>query len=73
MGAGAASLYVPRYVSEVSPISIRGGLATLNQASPSPLLALHLINHLAMENAPMQTHEPWSAHNCQLLTVTNIS
>ena len=33
MGAGAASLYVPRYVSEVAPISIRGGLATLNQAS----------------------------------------
>lgn len=31
IGAGAASLYVPRYISEVAPISIRGGLATLNQ------------------------------------------
>ncbi|KAK9919103.1 hypothetical protein WJX75_009435 [Coccomyxa subellipsoidea] len=32
VGAGAASLYVPRYISEVAPISIRGALATLNQA-----------------------------------------
>ncbi|BDA46904.1 Plastidic glucose transporter 4 [Coccomyxa sp. Obi] len=32
IGAGAASLYVPRYISEVAPISIRGALATLNQA-----------------------------------------
>ena len=32
IGAGAASLYVPRYIAEVAPISIRGGLATLNQA-----------------------------------------
>ncbi len=31
VGAGAASLYVPRYISEVAPISIRGALATLNQ------------------------------------------
>jgi len=29
--AGAASLYVPRYLSEVSPIAIRGGISTLNQ------------------------------------------
>ncbi len=31
IGAGAASLYVPRYVSEVSPVAVRGALATLNQ------------------------------------------
>ena len=43
MGAGAASLYVPRYVSEVSPISIRGGLATLNQARPTSLLLCGLL------------------------------
>ena len=34
VGAGAASLYVPRYISEVAPISIRGALATLNQVCP---------------------------------------
>ena len=32
-GAGAASLYVPRYLAEIAPVSIRGGIATLNQAS----------------------------------------
>ncbi len=31
IGAGAASLYVPRYVSEVSPVAVRGALATGNQ------------------------------------------
>ncbi|CAK0785259.1 hypothetical protein CVIRNUC_008465 [Coccomyxa viridis] len=31
IGAGAASLYVPRYISEVSPVAVRGALATLNQ------------------------------------------
>ncbi len=30
-GAGAASLYVPRYLSEISPVAIRGGISTLNQ------------------------------------------
>lgn len=35
IGAGAASLYVPRYISEVAPISIRGALATLNQVCRS--------------------------------------
>ncbi|CAL5223439.1 g5955 [Coccomyxa viridis] len=31
IGAGAASLYVPRYISEVSPVAVRGALTTLNQ------------------------------------------
>lgn len=30
-GAGAASLYVPRYIAEVSPPSLRGWLGSLNQ------------------------------------------
>lgn len=30
-GAGAASLYVPRYLSEIAPVVIRGGISTLNQ------------------------------------------
>lgn len=32
MACGAASLYVPRYLSEIAPIAIRGGISTLNQA-----------------------------------------
>ncbi|KAK9819874.1 hypothetical protein WJX72_003513 [[Myrmecia] bisecta] len=31
IAAGAASLYVPRYIAEISPVRIRGGLSTLNQ------------------------------------------
>ena len=31
LGAGAASVLVPRYVSEIAPIPIRGALGTLNQ------------------------------------------
>ena len=34
MACGAASLYVPRYLSEIAPVAIRGGIATLNQARP---------------------------------------
>ena len=30
-GAGAASLYVPRYLSEIAPATIRGALGTLSQ------------------------------------------
>lgn len=37
IGAGAASLYVPRYVAEVSPVAVRGALATLNQVAYFPL------------------------------------
>ena len=36
IGAGAASLYVPRYVSEVSPVAVRGALATGNQVCLMP-------------------------------------
>lgn len=31
VGAGAASVYVPRYLSEIAPDAIRGALGTLNQ------------------------------------------
>lgn len=31
LGAGAASVYVPRYLIEIAPDEIRGGLGTLNQ------------------------------------------
>lgn len=31
-GAGAASLYVPRYIAEVSPPAVRGALGTMHQA-----------------------------------------
>lgn len=31
VGAGAASLYVPRYIAEVSPPPLRGRLGSLNQ------------------------------------------
>jgi hypothetical protein len=30
-GAGAASLYVPRYIAEVAPPALRGWLGSLNQ------------------------------------------
>ena len=33
LGAGAASVLVPRYVSEIAPIPIRGALGTLNQVN----------------------------------------
>eukprot|EP00775_Hariotina_reticulata_P005498 gene5498-5733_t len=33
IGAGAASLYVPRYIAEVAPPSLRGRLGSLNQVS----------------------------------------
>ena len=32
VACGAASLYVPRYLSEIAPVAIRGGISTLNQA-----------------------------------------
>jgi Sugar (and other) transporter len=32
-GAGAASLYAPRYISEISPTSLRGKLGTQNQVA----------------------------------------
>lgn len=35
VACGAASLYVPRYLSEIAPVAIRGGISTLNQACPS--------------------------------------
>ena len=38
IGAGAASLYVPRYISEVSPVAVRGALATLNQVPQQHML-----------------------------------
>ena len=38
IGAGAASLYVPRYISEVSPVAVRGALATLNQVHHQHML-----------------------------------
>jgi hypothetical protein len=31
VGAGAASLYVPRYIAEVAPPLLRGRLGSLNQ------------------------------------------
>lgn len=34
VGCGAVSLYVPRYLTEIAPIAIRGGISTLNQARP---------------------------------------
>ena len=37
LGAGAASVLVPRYVSEIAPIPIRGALGTLNQAGATNL------------------------------------
>lgn len=34
MGAGGASLYVPRYITEIAPTRIRGQLSSFNQVSP---------------------------------------
>ena len=35
LGAGAASVLVPRYLAEVAPLDIRGAVGTLTQASPA--------------------------------------
>ena len=35
LGSGAASVLVPRYLAEIAPVSIRGALGTLTQASPA--------------------------------------
>ena len=39
-GAGAASLYVPRYLAEIAPVAVRGGIATLNQVHSSAFLKM---------------------------------
>lgn len=39
-GAGAASLYVPRYIAEVSPPALRGWLGSLNQVCRCQLVSV---------------------------------
>ena len=89
LGAGAASLYVPRYLAEIAPIAIRGGIATLNQVNflknfPLPAhCRITMSQHQARQedhghDEPLQTFEYFGpivspVKNCIEQCMTNVT
>jgi hypothetical protein len=55
LGAGAASVLVPRYLAEVAPLDIRGAVGTLTQASP------------ALPGKPLSCLPPCKIERCSIL------